>query len=198
MFTSRCENATQQRHCCSRPTVVIARPAVRLAATPCFLKPQGPCGHGCVDVRPAGERHRRWRRGVDADLLAALSTFGGAIGKGRVRSNERRTTFANPMAAETALLAVRLSSMQPKPSRPCQASPDALIRRKRPARRQRCSCVSLRFWQQHCRSIRTAIFRFGRILVSRILIPPPSRGLWLNKVAPHYSSSRAPRLTQPD
>lgn len=82
MFTSRCENATQQRHCCSRPTVVIARPAVRLAAAPCFLKPQGPCGHGPWVSGPAGGRRRRWRRGIDADLLAALSTFGRAIGKG--------------------------------------------------------------------------------------------------------------------
>jgi hypothetical protein len=175
MFTSRCENATQQRHCCSRPTVVIARPAVRLAAASCFLKPQGPCGHGqwvCApraDVIVGG--------GEESTLICwQRVNIGRGDRKRSVRSNERHTAFANPMAAETALLAIMLSSMQSKPSRPCQASPGALIRRKRPACRQRCSCVSLRFWQQHCRSIRTAIFRFGRILASRILIPPALSG----------------------
>lgn len=170
---------------------------MRLAAAPCFLKLQGASRPWSVDVRPAGGRHRQWRRGVDADLLAALSTFGGAIGKGcaieaaphRIRQPDgSRDGIVGNQAfklAAQALQALPGIARRPHSTEATCASPAPLLH----FVAFLAATLSI---NQNC-----PYSGLGRILALRILIPPP-RALWLNKVAPHYSSSRAPRLTQPD
>jgi hypothetical protein len=186
LCTSRCESATRPRHCCSQPTVIIARPAVRLAAAPCFLKPQEPCGHGpwvCVpraDVIIGGGEESTlicWRR---CQHLAGRSEKVCAIERAphRIRKPDgSRDGIVGNQAfkhAVQALQALPGIARRPHSTEAICPSPALLLR----FVAFLAATLSI---NQNCHIPVWAH--------SRLAHTYPPRALWLNKVAPHYSSS---------
>jgi hypothetical protein len=165
MFTSRCERATKQRHYCSRPTVVIACPVVRLAEAP-VSKARGP-------LQPRSVVRRRQTssamEGKESTMIC-WPCWQDLVGRSE---NSCAIELARHRNSQTRWQPGRhcwQPSFQPR-SPNLQASSGVFIRRKWHA----CchtSCIPCVSGSNAVDQSKLPYSRFGRVAASRLLLSP--------------------------